>query len=319
MNLIQGTSLAVVGLAGLASAGTDCGTLATNTVNVTANISTSTVWTADNVYNLTTQIYVLPGATLTIEAGTTVASTPTVNGSGSLAVSKGGQIFVQGTAECPVIMTSTNDTATWTGGDRRTGTWREAANEWGNLTIMGAGYISEDATPGNVPTCAATNVAQMEGLTPDFPGDTKVLYGGGDDADDSGSIEYLSVRYGGRVIGLANELNGLSLGGIGSGTTVSHVEIMNNVDDGIEIWGGRFNLDHFAVWNIGDDSLDVDQGFRGRVQFGLIVQGYSLDASQGSGVGDNICEVDGAENSDWQPVTTTTFYNNNPLILHFNS
>jgi hypothetical protein len=309
MNLIQGTSLAVVGLAGLASAGTDCGTLASNTVNVTANISTSTVWTADNVYNLTTQIYVLPGATLTIEAGTTVASTPTVNGSGSLAVSKGGQIFVQGTAECPVIMTSTNDTATWTGGDRRTGTWREAANEWGNLTIMGAGYISEDATPGNVPTCAATNVAQMEGLTPDFPGDTKVLYGGGDDADDSGSIEYLSVRYGGRVIGLANELNGLSLGGIGSGTTVSHVEIMNNVDDGIEIWGGRFNLDHFAVWNIGDDSLDVDQGFRGRVQFGLIVQGYSLNASQGSGVGDNICEVDGAENSDWQPVTTTTFYN----------
>ena len=302
------TTIATLGLAGLATAG-DCGTLAANTVNVTANISTSTTWTADNVYNLTTQIFVLPGASLTIEAGTTVASTPTANGSGSLAVSKGAQIFVQGTADCPVIMTSTNDTATWTGGDRRSGTWREACNEWGNLTVMGAGFISEDATPGNIPQSNASNVAQMEGLTPDFPGDTKVLYGGGDDTDDSGSIEYLSLRYGGRVVGLANELNGLSLGGIGSGTTINHVEIMNNVDDGIEIWGGKVNIDHFAIWNIGDDSLDIDQGYRGRIQFGLIVQGFSADASQGSGVGDNMCETDGAENSDWQPVTTTTFYN----------
>jgi len=84
---------------------------------------------------------------------------------------------------------------------------------------------------------------------------------------------------------------------------------MNNVDDGIEIWGGKVNIDHFSVWNIGDDSLDIDQGYRGRIQFGLIVQGHSIDASQGSGVGDNMCETDGAENSDWQPVTTTTFYN----------
>ena len=88
---------------------------------VSQNIAVSTTWTCDNVYNLTAQIYVLPGASLTIEEGTVVASTPTANGSGSLAVSKGGQIFVEGTKECPVIMTSTNDTATWTGGDPKTG------------------------------------------------------------------------------------------------------------------------------------------------------------------------------------------------------
>ena len=310
MNTFKGTSLAVVALGLASTAGADCDTITGKPeVLVTQNISTSTTWTSDNTYNLQSQIYVLPGASLTIEAGTVIASTPTVNGSGSLAVSKGGQIFVEGTKECPVIMTSTNDTATWVGGDPKTGTWREAANEWGNLTLMGAGYISENATPGNVPTCNASNVATMEGLTPDFAGDTKVLYGGGDDQDDSGSIEYLSIRYGGRVIGLANELNGLSLGGIGSGTDISHVEIMNNVDDGIEIWGGCVNIDHFAIWNIGDDSLDIDQGYRGQIQFGLIVQGYSLDASQGSGVGDNACETDGAEDSDWQPVTTTCMYN----------
>jgi hypothetical protein len=302
MKLNQGTTLAAV-LLGLASTASAAEILVTN------NISVSTTWTSNNTYNLQNQIYVLPGATLTIEAGTVVASTPSANGSGSLAVTKGAQIMVLGTKESPVIMTSTADVATWTGADPKTGAWREAANEWGNLTLMGAAFISEDATAGNVPTCNANNVAAMEGLTPDFAGDTKVLYGGGNDDDDSGEIRYLSIRYGGRVIGLANELNGLSLGGIGRGTDLHHIEIMNNVDDGIEIWGGTFNLSHFSIWNVGDDSLDVDQGYRGQIQFGLIVQGYSLDAPQGSGVGDNCLETDGAEDSDWQPVTTTCMYN----------
>ncbi|MDK2858285.1 MAG: hypothetical protein PWQ89_1404, partial [Verrucomicrobiota bacterium] len=88
-----------------------------------------------------------------------------------------------------------------------------------------------------------------------------------------------------------------------------HVEIMNNVDDGIEIWGGTVNLKYLNIWNVGDDSLDVDEGWRGKAQFGLIVQGYSTDAGQGSGVGDNCFETDGAEDSDAQPVTTAAIYN----------
>jgi len=276
-------------------------------VLVTSDIATSEVWTPNNVYNLQDQIYVLPGATLTIRPGTVVASTTGVGG--SLAVTNGAQIFIQGREDRPVIMTSTADRATWVNDCPRTGTWREGVNEWGNLTVMGDGFISENAVSGNLPTCDAGNVAPMEGLVEDFPGDTKVLYGGGDDDDDSGTIQYLSLRYGGRVIGLNNELNGLSLGGIGRGTDINHVDIMNNVDDGIEIWGGCVNIKYFNIWNIGDDSFDVDQGWRGKAQFGLIVQGYSTDASQGSGVGDNCFETDGAEDSDYQPVTTTTIYN----------
>ena len=103
---------------------------------------------------------------------------------------------------------------------------------------MGRGFISENDAVGNIPTCNANNQAQMEGLVADFPGDTKVLYGGGDDDDDSGSISYMSTRFGGKVIALNNELNGISLGGIGCGIDISYVEVMNNVDDGIEIWGG---------------------------------------------------------------------------------
>ena len=292
------------------AAGVAGAAMAQSTVNVVADISGSVTWTSNNVYNLTRQIYVQPGATLVIQAGTVVASATGIGG--SLAVAKGAQIFVQGTETNPVVMTSSADRATWTANNPRTGTYRQACNEWGNLTIMGAGYVSENVPGGATPNSAtpnANNVAAMEGLVanPLYPGRT--LYGGGNDDDDSGSVQYLSLRYGGRVIGLGNELNGMSLGGIGRETDIHHIEIMNNVDDGIEVWGGTVNLKYLSIWNIGDDSLDIDQGWRGKAQFGLIVQGYSIDNGQGGGFGDNCLETDGAEDSDWQPVTTAVIEN----------
>lgn len=282
-------------------------------VVVDSNIATSTTWTADNVYRLDKQIFVLPGATLTIEPGTLIASEPAKLG--GLAVARGAKIYANGRCDAPIIFTSTND-------DFKT--WRAVCNEWGNLTIMGKALICSYQYGGSTQTYqdgygapVVTNTAMldgvdkrvMEGLVSDAPGDPKVLYGGDDDNDNSGSLSYVSFRYGGKVIGLANELNGLSLGGIGRETDISHVEIMNNVDDGIEIWGGTVNLKYVSIWNVGDDYLDIDQGYRGKVQFAFIVMGYSANASQGSGVGDNAFEMDGAENSDGQPVTTSVIYN----------
>lgn len=281
-------------------------------------ITVSTTWTANNTYNLQDQIWVMPGATLTIEAGTVIASDTHPSHLGSLAVCKGAQIFVNGTQTNPVIMTSSNDVATWdplaghpTGRDPRTGHWRAVCQEWGNLTVMGEAFIGAGPPkyPNNVPTCNVNNVAAMEGLLPASGHESDVLYGGNQDNDDSGSIHYLSLRYGGKVIAVTNELNGLSLGGLGRNTEIDHVDIMNNVDDGIEIWGGTVNLKFLNIWNIGDDCFDVDQGWRGKAQFGLLVQGYSIDAGQGGGIGDNIFEIDGAEDSDAQPVTTCTIYN----------
>jgi hypothetical protein len=298
--------MVAIGIAGAAQAQT----------NVAAGVhNASEHWTlAGSPYRLQGQVYFSNASTLTIDAGVIVASQPAEQG--SLAICRGSQIFANGTQAQPVIFTSTNDVATWTGttgsgssqipGDPKTGTWREAVNEWGNVTIMGAAYISENAVGGNTPVPSATNVANMEGL---INGPSTDQYGGGQDNDDSGSLSYVSLRYGGKVIGLANELNGLSLGGIGNNTDLDHIDIMNNVDDGVEIWGGTVNLKHVNIWNIGDDSLDIDQGWRGKAQFVLIVQGYSVDASQGSGVGDNCFETDGAEDSSWQPVTTGTIYN----------
>ena len=168
-------------------------------IPVSSDISGVVTWTKDNTYNLQDQIYVLPGATLIIEAGTVIASDTGLGG--SLAVTNGGQIFANGTREDPIIFTSKADVATWapdashpTGKDPKTGVWREAVNEWGNLTIMGDGFISENAVPTNVPTPNAANYAGMEGLTEAFPGDPNVRYGGGNAADNSGSLQYFSLR-----------------------------------------------------------------------------------------------------------------------------
>ena len=228
-------------------------------------------------------------------------------------MTRDGRIDCVGTKLEPVIFTSKQDVATWTAGNPKTGTWRAAANEWGNVTVMGNAFIGKygaGAVTTNTAAPNSGNYANMEGLTASGSGDTRTFYGGGNDLDNSGRFEYVSLRYGGKVVGLGNELNGLSLGGIGRETKIDHIEIMNNVDDGIEIWGGCVDLKYVTIWNIGDDSFDVDQGWRGRVQFGLVVAGYSIaGAASGSGFCDSLVEMDGAEKSDAQPVTTTCFYN----------
>lgn len=266
-----------------------------NGVNHSAPFTGSiTLSPADNPHSINGDVYIQPGATLTILPGVRFES----DQNSTLAICRGAQIFADGTQESPITFTSVHDT----------GVYRQNANnEWGNLTIMGAGYISEDEIATNTATPTASNYADMEGLTP--ANVSLNDYGGGDDNDNSGSLSYCTFSYGGVASIPGKELNGLSLGGIGRQTDIHHIEVLNNIDDGIEIWGGTVNLKHLSIWNIGDDSLDIDQGWRGRAQFGLIVQGASNTGAQGSGFGDNAMEIDGAERCDWQPVTTGSIWN----------
>ncbi len=211
-----------------------------------------------------------------------------------------------------------------TGADPTTGTWRNANGEWGNLAVLGKGVISAShfggvqigpSTTGatfNPTVVDGTAQKRMEGLDPSDPGSGDVddiRYGGNDDNDDSGTINYISFRYTGRVLGVGDELNGLSLGAIGSETDLRYIDIMNNVDDGIEMWGGKFCIRNVNIWNIGDDSFDIDQGARFQAQFGLIVQGSCGVGGQGGGIGDNIFEHDGGELQSTQPTTTSVIYN----------
>ncbi|MGC6488093.1 MAG: hypothetical protein ACON4Z_10635 [Planctomycetota bacterium] len=290
--------LLIVGLGITAAASAQAGASITgaNGVNYTTFSGSITLSPSDNPHSINGDVYIQPGATLTILPGVRFESAAGQNG--TLAVCRGAQIYAEGTADAPIVFTS----------DADTGVYRQNANnEWGNLTVMGAGYISEDEIATNTATPSATNYADMEGLTPTLVGLND--YGGGNDNDDSGTIAYCTFQYGGIASIPGKELNGLSLGGIGRGTDIHHVEVLNNIDDGIEVWGGTVNLSYISIWNIGDDSLDIDQGWRGKAQFGLIVQGASNTGAQGSGFGDNAMEIDGAERCDWQPVTTAAIHN----------
>ncbi len=260
-------------------------------------ISTSvTLTAAESPWVINGDVYVLAGATLTVQPGVTLRSS-----NGTLAITRGADIVAVGTQDAPITWTSNLDNGTYRAG---------VCQEWGNLTIMGRAYVNTCRIPTNTAAPSASNFADMEGL---FPANTSLNdYGGNDDNDDSGSLAYCSFRYGGRAVANGDELNGLSLGAIGRETDIHHVEVLANVDDGIEIWGGTVNLKYISIWNVGDDSFDIDQGWRGKAQFGLIVQGYSCQggsASQGSGFGDNAIEMDGAEQCNWQPVTTARLAN----------
>jgi hypothetical protein len=306
----------------IASAGFAGAAFASGPTDVPAGLhTTSEHWTlSGSPYRLKGPVYFTNGATVTIDAGVIIASL--VADGGQLNITRGSQLFANGTAAAPVIFTSTRDVHTWTGtvdtgpddpnqipGDPHTGVWRATSNEWGTVTLMGQAYISANNHGGattNVPTPNANNTATMEGLT---NGPTTDLYGGGNDDDNSGSLTYVSLRYGGKVIALNNELNGLSVGGVGRMTTIHNIDIMNCIDDAIETWGGTVNYKYTNVWNYGDDGFDTDEGWRGRAQFGLAVAGYNVGGPAGSGQSDHGFESDGAEDSDWQPVSTNCVYN----------
>lgn len=290
---------AILGLASLFAAGA----LHAADVDVTSDITTSTQWTSDNVYHLRDAINVNAGATLSIEAGTRIIGYTDVelsdwagetrSDSSVLIIRRGAKVMAEGTKDSPIVFTSSHDD----------GSWRPTNSEWGNLTMLGDAIIADGTVSGGVQD--GTCEDHMEGL----PVDDNSLYGGTNDDDDSGVLRYVSLRFGGSVLGAANELNGLSMGGIGRETVLEHIEIMNNVDDGIEIWGGTPQLKYVSIWNIGDDSFDLDEGFRGKAQFGLIVQGYG-EGTQGSGVGDNCLEMDGGENPNgMQPYANPQLYN----------
>ena len=284
--------LGAMALALMASGATCGGTV----ITVMDDISVSTTWTANNEYRLVDRIHVQNGATLTIEPGTLITVDPAI--AGYMIVARGSRLMAKGTAEAPIIFTSVNDNFE---------SWQELTNEWGGLHICGDALIS-DMQPGNGPSCGA-NISPLEGLLGAFPGDMRYFFGGVNDEDNSGCLEYVSIRYAGRAIDSLVDQNALTLGGIGRGTDVSFIDVMNGVDDGVEILGGTVNVHNLNIWNVGDDSFDCDKGWRGKGQFIFLVQGHCRDAAQGTGVGDNAFELDGANDSDYQPVTTATIYN----------
>ena len=212
----------------------------------------TTTWTSGNTYVLDGFVFVNDGDVLTIEPGTVVKGR---GGSGAdasaLVVARGGQIQANGTAEAPIVFTFEDDALDGS-------TPYDVRGQWGGVILLGSAQLN--SSPGET---------QIEGIPDTEP---RGLYGGDDDMDGSGTMTYVSIRHGGTDIGAGNEINGLTLGGVGSGTTLHHIEVISNADDGVEFFGGTASIKHVLTAFCGDDSFDYDEGWRGYGQFWCTVQ-----------------------------------------------
>ncbi|MEP2276787.1 MAG: hypothetical protein ABJH98_15120 [Reichenbachiella sp.] len=244
-------------------------------IEVTANIEENTTWTSDNVYVLKTRVTVLDGFTLTIEAGTIVKGDASLSGANAavLMIARGGKLMAEGTADAPIIMTSTDDDIQ--PGELAGSTLdQDDKGKWGGLVVLG-----------KAPVSAKTEEPQIEGVDAE---DSNGQYGGSDAADNSGSIKYVSIRHGGAQIAEGSEINGLTLGGVGTGTTIENIEIYGNSDDGVEFFGGTVNLTNLVVYAVGDDGIDVDQSYAGTVKNFVVYvdensdEGLEIDGREGS-------------------------------------
>ena len=198
-------------------------TPSTGNVIVTSNISSSTTWTSDKVYQLGGRITVLDGVTLTIEPGTIIkGEAGTGANATALLVARGGKLIADGDADAPIIFTSVADEIT--PADIAAGNFGSPNLDptinglWGGVIVLGKARISAS----NEDSGEDLTEVQIEGIPTSDPNG---LYGGSDDADNSGIIRYISIRHGGANIGAGNEINGLTLGGVGNGTVVEHIEV----------------------------------------------------------------------------------------------
>ncbi|HYW97166.1 MAG TPA: hypothetical protein VE870_16355 [Bacteroidales bacterium] len=222
-------------------------------------------WTKDQSYVLDGFVFVNDGQVLTIEAGTVIrAKTGQGSHASALIVARGGKIIASGTAEEPIIFTVEGD-------DLKGSVPLKSRGLWGGLIILG-----------NAPVNTSSGEASIEGIPISEP---RGIYGGYDADDNSGILEYVSVRHGGTNIGEGNEINGLTLGGVGRKTTIDHIEVIANADDGVEFFGGTVDCRNMAVAFCGDDAFDFDQGYSGKCQFllGILDEDLSDHAAEHNG------------------------------------
>jgi len=265
----------------------------TKTVTVTASIPTTTptsktvgtggityiddaqAWTNDRIWIMNGKVVVRAGGSLTIEAGTIIKAQ---NGQGveatALVIAAGASIHAIGTEDSPIIFTDIEDSIDYGDGVISPNRKPTDTGKWGGIIILGNAVVGEDGGSDDI-----------EGIAEGY---NWTSYGGNDDADSSGSFSYVSIRHSGTQLAGGDEIQGLTLGGIGSGTVLNNIEVVGSNDDGIEIFGGAAQISNIVILNQRDDAIDLDEGFRGILSNVLIVMRSNSD---------NPFEIDGTEDS----------------------
>jgi hypothetical protein len=265
---------------------------ATN-VDVTANITVNTTWTATNVYKLVGQIFVTNGATLTIEPGTVIRGGDAAN-KPSLIITRGSKIEAVGTASNPIVFTSGKNVGLRNPGD------------WGGLILLGKGSYNTNLGFNNIeglPVSADSKYGADSAL-----GETAIP------ADNSGTLKYVRIEFGGILLSTNNEINGLTFGAVGSGTTIDYVQCSFINDDSFEWFGGSVNCKHLVAYRGIDDDFDTDNGFSGKVQFCLGVKDPNLfdatyNATSNASTSEGFESDNNAAGDISTPLTTALFTN----------
>ncbi len=243
---------------------------------VSTDITTNTTWSG--VVLLQNKVYVKNNATLTIAPGTIIRGDK--NSQGTLIITRGAKINAAGTASNPIVFTS-NEAV----GNR-------AEGDWGGVVVLG---LARNNQPGGV--------ASIEGLVPS----TDTQFGGAFDNDNSGVMQYVRIEFSGIPLEPNKELNGLTMGSVGSGTTVDHIQVSFCGDDSFEFFGGTVNCKYLIAYRGLDDDFDTDFGYRGKIQFGLAIRDPFLSDAPGDS---NCFETDNdAQGSTAQPKTSPIFSN----------
>jgi hypothetical protein len=262
-------------------------------VTLKGDISANQTLSAGKKYILNGFVYVKSGVTLTIEPGTVLLGDKATKG--TLVVTRGGKLMAEGTALKPIIFTSSQAAGARSSGD------------WGGVILLGKAKIN--------PTGGEAKIEG--GLVPTAGGDEKtyIFYGGTDDADNSGSLKYIRIEFAGIAYTPDNEINGLSMGGVGSGTKISYIQVYRSGDDAFEWFGGNVNCDHLIATCSKDDDFDTDLGFSGKVQFG-VAQRYKTIADQS---GSNGFESDNDANGSALAPQTAAIFTNMTIVGPYQS
>lgn len=253
----------------------------TENLILSGKITSNLTLKANKIYKLRGLVYVTNGAVLTIEPGTKIVGEADKNG--ALIITKGSKIMAEGTAANPIIFTSEKPSP--------------KRGDWAGVVILGN-------APTNASFGGVNGVGEIEGGINNSEG--LGLYGGTNAADNSGILKYVRIEYAGYAFLPDKEVNGLTFGGVGNGTTVDYVEVAYANDDSFEWFGGTVNCSHLISYKGLDDDFDTDNGFSGNIQFGIAVRDPQVADVSGS----NAFESDNdANGSSLTPLTSATFSN----------
>ena len=236
------------------------GTSTGQTIILQGRINADTILRKQNTYILKGLVYMVGNHTMTVEAGTTVKGSFSGSDVAALTITRGSKLIAAGTASEPIIFTSAAP--------------NPQSGDWGGIVLCGKAPVNTSFTTS---TGAINGLYQVEGGIDNANGDG--LAGSGDAVaptpvsdDNSGTLQYVRIEYAGYAFQPDKEINSLTLAAVGSGTTIDHVQVVYAKDDAFEWFGGTVNCKYLIAYKTQDDDFDTDNGFSGKVQFGLIIR-----------------------------------------------